>query len=276
MGVDYVINFNCAPKRALGTEQILGLLKDRARARAVREFYRRQTGEEAPDDLTFLFRLTTPEGVQEVPLTLADLEARTVVLNEHETACRGCPANLRHRPFGCFGYLDYPLSQAGEEWLMSCLPDDWGSGEAQLLRTYLQGFQVTGAYAQRLRASGQMFFEAPAPVVREWEGKEGPVTITSDQIFDVLFGREAFHPSYALVFCVIFGAMQVGLPLPEDFDQSPYELATVITDEEGGHSLAAFIWSTEEEEEATVAGLKQYFKAMCLAYCLSVELLVGS
>src|SRR5213083_2397156 len=103
MGIDYVVDYDCEPKRALGLDHILELLKDRSRALAALELLRmRGIGDVTLDEVEFEFVARTPEGdMAPRRVRVKDTLDRASALEEFAPACDGCPANNTGRAFGC-------------------------------------------------------------------------------------------------------------------------------------------------------------------------------
>ena len=123
MGIDYVVHYDCEPKRALTLEGLMARLKGRERADAIIELYRAQGDQRPPREMGFELGRNTAEGGEEQQVVIVqDLLDAAEELMPWEKYCVGCPANHMGRPFGCIGAINYPLSLAGERWLLDQLP----------------------------------------------------------------------------------------------------------------------------------------------------------
>src|SRR5688572_23150651 len=122
MAIDHIIDYDCVPKQTLTTQGILERLKGLARAEAVIATYRREGDERPPAEMEFEFSRRNADG-QELTMVvnvrhLLDEGADLEPLIPH---CRGCPANRSGKPFGCMSFIQYPISTAGETWLLNQL-----------------------------------------------------------------------------------------------------------------------------------------------------------
>jgi hypothetical protein len=119
-------------------------------------------------------------------------------LEAHRPKCAGCRADLRSKGFGCYDSINYPLTRA------------------------MKDFNWDGAQARKMRSQGQTFFESREALSRRWDegavspitGKKMGITITSDQVFHMLFHVGHLEPTHALMVCLFFGL------LPHDVDPS--------------------------------------------------------
>ena len=119
MAIDYVIDYDCEPKRKLTTEGIIERIKGRERAAMIIRMYREKGDDRPPSEMGFEFTRSTPDGQGETQLIVVqDLLDAADELQPLEQHCRGCPANRTGTPFGCTGFVQYPFSGAGEAWLL--------------------------------------------------------------------------------------------------------------------------------------------------------------
>ncbi len=123
MAIDYVIDYGCVPKETLGTDGILDRLKARDRAATVIQLFRENGDQRPPSEMGFEMTRTTLEGVEETQVVVVqDMLDRAAELDPLADYCAGCPANVRGVPFGCVGFIQYPISARAERWLLDRLP----------------------------------------------------------------------------------------------------------------------------------------------------------
>src|SRR5689334_3812169 len=103
MGIDYVIDLECAPKEALTTEGIVNLVKARSRAEAILEMARQDGDQRPPSQITFKVALNRQGKVETQDVSVQALLDQAAALDEHRGHCANCPAN-RDNPkgFGCY------------------------------------------------------------------------------------------------------------------------------------------------------------------------------
>src|SRR5580704_14345836 len=137
MGIDYVVDYDCEPKRALGLDHILELLKDRSRAAATLVLLRQRGVSDLPiEQVEFGFVARTPDGdMAPRRMRVKDVLDKASALEEFAPACDSCPANNTGRAYGCVGSIGYPLSHLGEVWLLGRVHRGPG---ADLLRALLR------------------------------------------------------------------------------------------------------------------------------------------
>ena len=124
-----------------------------------------------------------------------------------EGYCVGCPANRAGVPFGCIGTINYPLSAQGEAWLLDQLPGNEHPLPYMLLQRALLELNYTGERAAALRAEAGTFFEGAEPPGRQFGG----VTVTGDQVFEMLFLSGPIYPAHGTLLLQFFGGLSPDL-----------------------------------------------------------------
>lgn len=208
MGIDWIVDFGCPAKEALGTESILHMLKARSRAATIIESARSRGDERPPDELEFEMVLLGPDGPQQRRLSAGSLLAQAAPLDVHANGCEGCPANVGARPYGCVGYISYPITAASERWLLGRLPREPDSTAGAFLRRALTDFGWDGAGTRRMRERPEIF-EAREPLERRWA--DG-AAVTTDQLFEMLFGLGPLQPAHTMMICLFLGLLPEDLP----------------------------------------------------------------
>lgn len=204
MGIDYVIDHRCEPKDALGTDGIVAALKGLAHADAIRRSMAEKGDTRPAYEVTFKVRVVRAGIAQDEERTLQSLLVRGAALRAQAPFCSGCSGSPTGRPFGCVGYVPYPISRRAELWLMDRLPADLTSTAGQLLHRALADFDW-GDYASSLRASpeNRYFEQAEAPRHELGEG----AAISGDQVFDMLFSWSSLTPSHCKMVALFFGVI---------------------------------------------------------------------
>jgi hypothetical protein len=224
VGIDYVVDLDCPPKKALSVERIVALLKGQHQAAAIIEMARRSSDQRPPEQLSFTRMVMRPEGPAEEKINVGTLLNQARGLHPHAHHCQGCRANLLARPFGCYGSVSYPISVHSEEWLMSLLPKDLNSPAGHLLRSAVTDLKYTGGMFLTMRPQ-EMFFESRTPIKRKWGSWFSGWTLTSDQLLQILFGLGNLQPSHCKMMSIILGLIQTDetsqpLPQPTPNDQT--------------------------------------------------------
>jgi hypothetical protein len=223
MAIDYSVVFDCEPKRyfgqgdcAQGTLSILEALKSRNRAKALRQMIEK-AGKDPATTVVTLHVHDQDGNPVEKQATLADLEAHARMLTEQSGFCTGCPANFLRQPYGCFGAINYPISQSGETWLLSRL-QPFGTVGAQLCVDYMKEFKVTGESVLKLRQSG--FFESkstPSMVLKK--GLLCKVAVSSDQLLQsILHVGNPLGSGHCSGILLWLGAIRKGDKIPTELN----------------------------------------------------------
>lgn len=167
MGIDYVVDLACEPKKALSTREIVSLLK-------------------APPD---------------------EQSEETLDEHAHHCAVCPAQRGRARPAYGCFGSVAYPIPRGAEAWLLSLFPDDLDSTAGQLLVRARGDFDWDGRHAAALRAETGAFFEAGEPGARSWEHAGGRFELSSDQVFEMLFPAGPLDPAHAAMLCLFLGVL---------------------------------------------------------------------
>ena len=123
MAIDFIVDYSCTPKEKFGTSEMLERLKMRVRAQTIIRLFRENGDTRPPSEMGFEFVRQTPAGEEETQIIIVqDLLDRADELDACAHYCVNCPANVRGVPFGCVASIQYPLSEAGERWLLGRLP----------------------------------------------------------------------------------------------------------------------------------------------------------
>lgn len=264
MAIDYVIDWPCVPKEALSTPGILARLKARERAGAIIQLYRDHGDERTPAEMGFEMARRLPNGEEEVRIVIVqELIDEATELEPFTEHCIGCPANRAGQAFGCFGAINYPISQAAEFWLLKRLPAPEEPLPFLLLREVLSESPQLGQQAAQMRGAAGIIFESSDTFARRVEDFQ----VTTNHIFELLFLVSAILPTYSALLMLFFGIIQRDMdadvlksltPAPADWQtRFPFQLTL---DEQ------------DEQDDGSIIALKNFFAALYLAYGLDVPL----
>src|SRR5690606_18251401 len=112
-----------------------------------------------------------------------DLLDEAAILDEFAPHCVGCPANLAGKAYGCVGYINYPISNEAEIWLLEQLPDVRDPMLFIMLIRGIQEIGYSGQEARRLRNEVGMFFQNPDTLARRYT----EMNVTTDILFEMTF-----------------------------------------------------------------------------------------
>ena len=174
MAIDYAIQLPCDVRRQVPEAKLLSMVKHKDRAEfAIGQFRQAQPGMDLAtivNECTVRIMVQTPEGVsREMPVTIAQMLSMVAPLEQLKGACKGCPANVWGRDFGCIGGVNYPIALQVEEWLVARMPDDAKRPGMELLFKFLADLDIDGAPVDVHRSRKEMF-ESRTPAVRKWGG----------------------------------------------------------------------------------------------------------
>lgn len=230
MGIDYVIDLDCAPKQALGIEDIVNMIKARSRAETVLAIARENGDTRPPAQVTFKVSLMRDGEVETADVSVQQLLDQARGLDAHRPACASCPAN-RDNPngYGCYDSIPYPIEPDTEQFLLGRLPDRLEGPSGYMFSRAMKDFAWDGAQAADMRSQGETFFRAREAFQRSWPG----LTMTSDQVFHMMFHVGHLQSSHAMMLCMFFGLLDMG----EDETRA----STVVPESNSAHRMIDFL-----------------------------------
>ncbi len=256
MAIDYVVNYACVPKHTLGTDGILARLKGRDQAQRVIQVYR-EAGDDRPfEQMGFEFTRTHADGQEETQVILiSDLLTAAQELHPLEGHCVGCVANALKRPFGCFGRINYPLTDHAERWLLLQLPTPSDAPLVwSLLGETLRELNEQSAMVESIRPQG-VYFES----VLNPRRRLGEIAMSGNNLFYLLFMLGTFEPSRSAITLLFFHAIPRNLDATDIFNLTP---APPDADERFPFLLSA----DATLDDQTLHELKQFFQALYLGW----------
>lgn len=261
MAIDYAIELPCPPREALATEGIFDRLKHRERAAAVIRMYREAGDDRPPSEMGFDFTLSTSQGEEETELIIVqDALDYANELDAHAYHCRDCPANRTQMPYGCAGFIQYPISGRAEAWLLNQMPLPHEAPLVWLLlKQGVEQFVYDGQSVHSLRGNA-VYFEDRVASLRGL----GEFTMTADQVFEMVFGVGDIQPNHAGLLLLFFHGIRRDLEAPDIMHLTP---APADADER-----LPFLMSITPEDDTTIAEFKQFFHALYIAWRLNVPL----
>ncbi len=275
MGIDFIVEWPCIPKETfgegnveVGTQRILDAKKAKDRAETLARLAA-ERGEDINDLKIVVKRFNAITGEEEdTPVTHAELQAEAATLEAHASHCEGCPANFRNKPYGCVGFVNYPIPPETENWGLHQLqtPDTFGGF---LMLQAIEDFGYTGEPIEQYRKAGLLSSDEPPKWVYNVEGEE-PITVTTSQIFHgILCVGEELSPGHIVGVLCWFGAIEFEgrvLTTPEDA-QTVLQLETV----EERQTQTAFALESVGDDSAAEA-MHSLIHAMYLCWVLDVPL----
>jgi len=213
MAADFILLHPCPVKQALGdgnvdagTDRLLECLKARGRAAAVAEHHRRRGEEPAGKTITLQLYHAT-RGTETRQVAYEELLAQAAPLEPLEPHCRGCPANVLGRPFGCIGDVKYPIPLTTQRWLLDRIEPPGTLGGQFFLRG-VADFDYTGEPLVSFRQNGLL--EGATPPSRTFHvGPGNDLTLSVDQLLQgVLCVNAPLDPTHCLLVLLWLGALR--------------------------------------------------------------------
>jgi hypothetical protein len=206
MAIDYLLQVDCNPQRELGAERLVTLHRTRIIARAALAAMRDDGEEREPGEIEVQLTTRKPGGDTARGVTLQDMLDESAPLDGVAEDCATCPAGLP-RAFACHRRIRYPIPEHVEQWLMGRLPEALGCSAGALLVRGLGEFGWDGGVVAKLRAAGTTYFESRAPYGVRWQGDDGPIEVSSDQLFQMMFMVGHLAPTHSLMLALFLGVI---------------------------------------------------------------------
>ena len=259
MAIDYVLAMGCEPQKQLGVERLVNLHRTRILARTALAHIRDDGDHRPPDEIEVQLKLRNPDGEDARGVTLQALLDESAPLDDVVGHCAACPAGLP-RELACHRRIRYPIPEHVEAWLMGRLPRALDCTAGTLLVRGLSEFGWDGAPAARLRAAGTTYFESRAPYGVRWQAETGPLEISSDQLFQMMFMVGNLAPTHCLMLALFCGV------LPHDI--SIYDLKDIAS---RNRLLAVEV---PREADADIEQLAAFLRTIALAARLEASVMV--
>ena len=266
MAIDYIIEYDCVPKQTLTAHGIIERIKEKARAEQVIRWFRSADDNRSPSEMGFEFTKSTPEepGEKQV-IVVQDLLDHAADLDPLEHHCEGCPANRTGKPFGCMGFVEYPISARAEAWLLDRLPVPDDTLVWLLLRQGIQEFGYDGSSVKALRdidnesdGDDRTYFELPVSPNR----RLGEFRISGDQMLEMVFGvGQHIIPNHAGILLLFFHAIERELEAGD--------IRNISSSEQIARETIQFSMAVDPNDDATVHEFLAFFS--CDVHCLETK-----
>lgn len=260
MAIDYLLGVRCEPQQRLGVERLVTMNRTRILARSALAHMREDGDQRAPRDIEIQLTTRTAGGDSARGVTLQDLLDESEGLDIVAEHCKQCPAELP-REFACHRRIRYPIPERVEQWLMARLPENLGCTAGALLVRGLGEFGWDGGPAAKLRAAGDTYFESRVPYGVRWEGPNGTIEISSDQLFQMMFLVGHLAPTHCLMLALFCGVIPHDTSL-HDLKDAP------------GRARALAAAYVAPEADPDIEQLAAFLRALAVAARLEVPILV--
>ncbi len=260
MAIDYLLGVPCEPHRQLGVERLVTLNRTRILARSALAHMREDGDARAPSEIEIQLTMRTTSGDSARGVTLQDLLEESRPLDEVASYCERCPAELP-RSYACHRRIRYPIPERVEAWLMARLPTSLACTAGALLVRGLGEFGWDGAPTAKLRASGTTFFESRVPYGVRWEGPDGVIEISSDQLFQMMFLVGNLAPTHCLMLALFTGVI-------------PHDISLHDLKDAQGRMRALAASHVASEPDADIEQFAAFLRSLAVAARLEIPILV--
>lgn len=260
MAIDYVLATGCGPQTQLGIDRLVELNRTRILARSALAHMREDGDARSPGEIEVQLTIRKPGGESARGVTLQDLLDESQPLDAVTPGCESCPAKLP-RELACHRRIRYPIPEHVEAWLMTRLPETLGCTAGVMLVRGLGDFGWDGAPTAKLRASGTTYFESRAPYGVRWQGDDGTIEISSDQLFQMMFMVGNLEPTHCMMLALFFGVI-------------PHETSMHDLKDEAGRSRALANATVATEPDADIEQLAAFLRMLAVAARTGGSLLI--
>ena len=260
MAIDYVLATGCAPQKQLGIDRLVELNRTRILARSALAHMREDGDARSPAEIEVQLTMRKPDGDSARGVTLQDLLDESQPLDAVTADCGTCPAKLP-RELACHRRIRYPIPEHVEAWLMARLPEKLGCTAGALLVRGLGEFGWDGAPTAKLRASGTTYFESRAPYGVRWQGDDGTIEISSDQLFQMMFMVGNLAPTHCLMLALFFGVI-------------PHDISLHDLKDDAGRTKALEGAHLATEADADIEQIAAFLRTLAIAARLDASVLI--
>jgi len=283
MGSDFVLHRSCRPKLEVGrgdihagTFRLLGMLKARNRARTISAMVK-QEGKD-PDTATIKVVVLGPNGPEERDVTVASMMAEAAPLEPLGRDCAGCDACVFQASFGCFGYVNYPLTASLERWVVERIQAADTLGGDLLLRA-IRDFGYDGSAMADWRRRPELCERSTPLEAIVAKGFLSKKRVSTDQIFQALFRvGNTLDPAHCMGVLMWLGALRVqgSVPGPGTSGNPAALIAlTSATTSEQRRAIASLeVGANAVESE--IRGFQRLLQGLYMAWVLDLPLLMDA
>ena len=201
-------------------------------------------------------------------IVVQDLLDHAADLDPLEHHCKNCPVNRTGKPFGCMGFVQYPITARAEAWLLDRLPVPDEALIWLLLRQGIQEFGYDGSTIKALRDVDKSsedgirtYFELPIAPQR----RLGEIYVSGDQMLEMIFGvGQRIIPNHAGILLLFFNAI--------DRELEADEIRNISSSDKSTREKTAFTMSADANDDDTVHEFVAFFHTLYLAWKYNVPL----
>jgi len=144
---------------------------------------------------------------------------------------------------------------------MSRLPSSLDCTAGALLARGLGEFGWDGAPTAKLRSAGTTYFESRAPYGVRWQAKDGPIEVSSDQLFQMMFMVGNLAPTHCLMLALFCGVL-------------PHDISLHDLKDGEGRARALATADLPAEPDPDIEQLAAFLRTLAIAARLDVSVLI--
>lgn len=278
MAIDYIVNYMCPVKKELDDQAIIHLVKSQHRAEALLQRFMEQ-GLRREEAMNAKFGISTlkPSGATEVEMvTVGSLFKQAELLDDHRETCVGCPVS-GERAFGCYDSINYPISEAAEEWIAKMAAKSISAGMPNsILVQFILDQNVTGETIAKMRAtSDSRYLEARYPIEIEVENDgEVPLLIDTNQILEMFFAVGEMGDVHGQFLLFFSGGLTIQDHEPDmTLNGLEYQVAE-LRSLSGPPRYWVFKMVDHLNDDRSIRQIKAFLRTTFLAQCSQASILI--
>ncbi len=280
MGADYILHHTCDTKLSLGdgdttagTAVLLAMLKAESRAATVLEMM--QKDGQNPETASITMVVIGPDGPEERQVTRAELMEQAAGLADLAPHCRDCDACVLSKSFGCVGYLNYPITEAVERWIVERIQPASTLGGSLLLGA-IADFHYDGTAMRGWRKRPELLELRKAPSAVVMKGVVSKKTVSTDQVLQTIFRLgDELGATHCICVLLWLGCVEINGHVPTTEDPAPFVALVEASSSAERLHLSNFDVGPPDED-AGIRKFQQLLFAMYSAWVLRVPLLMDA
>jgi hypothetical protein len=271
VAIDYIINYKCPVKQELDEQAIIHLVKSQNRAEALLQRFMEQ-GLRREEAMHAKFGISTvkPSGASEIEMvTVGSLFKQAELLDDHRETCVNCPVTM-NRAFGCYDSINYPISEAAEEWIAKMAAKAISAGMPNsVLIQFILDENVKGENIAKMRSAGESrYLEAHYPIEIEVENEGGtPLLIDTNQLLEMFFAVGEMGDVHQQFLLFLSGGLTIQDEEPDlSKDGIEYQVAE-LRSLTGPPRFWVFRMPDYLNDDRSIRQIKAFFRTVFLAQC---------
>lgn len=266
MGADFAMLVSCSVRDVLSddpilaTEALVAEIKQRSSLDAM--LLHNESGSMPKSILKVVLG---PNGPVETTIPLEDMMASVKRLDALASRCDGCALRASDKPFGCTGYIQYPISASTEEWLVALMSEE-GTLGAKLRRQLAKELGTHGTIGSDWRA--RQILERPKAAEKTTGTRWlllSKARVTGDEVIEWLF-FSGIHDQGGSPYWEVDAKTALELLIIMDHVEIEGEIAEVLALEGVSQREARVRWKTPRTVIEPARAFETYFRALYITF----------